>query len=265
MPPACRWTRHRRGRSGPPRGRGGTPAIQAASAPRPGARSPCIPASSAVTSSGMRTARWCPREAPGMLAARRRHCQQSARSQVLETNLAVGRICPQQYGAAAKASEAGPRAVTIEPTIDPGSVGGDVGTVAGGFNRPGGSPGCYENGRIYMSDTGNHVIKSVDRGSGAVNTEAGKRGVKGLVDGRGGEAAFYNPQGVAVGPDGNCACPPRVASKQRPTGAHARPRARLQCTLPTWSIMHGPCTHHAHAMHVHHLLSCARRQCTLPT
>ena len=155
--------------------------------------------------------------------------------------------------------------VTIEPTIDPGSVGGDVGTVAGGFNRPGGSPGCYENGRIYMSDTGNHVIKSVDRGSGAVNTEAGKRGVKGLVDGRGGEAAFYNPQGVAVGPDGNCACPPRVASKQRPTGAHARLRARLQCTSPTWSIMHGPCTHHAHAMHVHHLLSCARRQCTLPT
>ena len=155
--------------------------------------------------------------------------------------------------------------VTIEPTIDPGSVGGEVGTVAGGFNRPGGSPGCYENGRIYMSDTGNHVIKSIDRGSGAVNTEAGKRGVKGLVDGRGGEAAFYNPQGVAVGPDGNCACPPRVALKQRPTGAHARLRARLQCTSPTWSIMHGPCTHHAHAMHVHHLLSCARRQCTLPT
>ena len=28
-----------------------------------------------------------------------------------EANLAVGRICPQQYGAAAKASEAGPRAV----------------------------------------------------------------------------------------------------------------------------------------------------------
>jgi len=54
-----------------------------------------------------------------------------------------------------------------------------------------------------MSDTGNHVIKSVDRGSGAVDTVAGKRGVKGLVDGRGGEAAFYNPQGVAVAPDGN--------------------------------------------------------------
>ena len=158
--------------------------------------------------------------------------------------------------------------VTIEPTIDPGSVGGDVSTVAGGFNRPGGSPGCYGNGRIYMSDTGNHVIKSVDRGSGAVNTEAGKKGVKGLVDGRGGDAAFYNPQGVAVGPDDTCACPPLVASRQRTTDKHARPRARLQCTSPTRSstdpahTMHMPCTCHAC---FYHLLSRARRQCTLPT
>ena len=154
--------------------------------------------------------------------------------------------------------------VTIEPTIDPGSVGGDVSTVAGGFNRPGGSPGCYGNGRIYMSDTGNHVIKSVDRGSGAVNTEAGKKGVKGLVDGRGGDAAFYNPQGVAVGPDDTCACPPLVASRQRTTDKHARPRARLQCTSPTRSstdpahTMHTPCTCHAHAMHVFTIYSPAR-------
>jgi hypothetical protein len=112
--------------------------------------------------------------------------------------------------------------VTIEPTIDPGSVGRDVSTVAGGFNRPGGSPGCYENGRIYMSDTGNHVIKSVDRGSGDVNTEAGKQGVNGFVDGRGEEAAFYNPQGVAVGPDDTGACPPRAArGRHPPANAHA--------------------------------------------
>ena len=149
--------------------------------------------------------------------------------------------------------------VTIEPTIDPGSVGRDVSTVAGGFNRPGGSPGCYENGRIYMSDTGNHVIKSVDRGSGAVNTEAGKEGVNGFVDSRGEEAAFYHPQGVAVGPDDTGACPPRVArSRDPPANAHA-PRCIAH------RRHYQACTDRAQPRMFTNLLSRARRQCTLPT
>ena len=136
--------------------------------------------------------------------------------------------------------------VTIEPTIDPASVAADVGTVAGGFNQPGGSPSCFENGRIFMSDTGNHVIKSVDRESGALDTVAGKSGVKGLVDGRGGAAAFYNPHGVVVGPDDNCALPSHVTLRSWHTGTHTRPHARRHCRLLTPWTTHVPCAHHAH-------------------
>ena len=57
-------------------------------------------------------------------------------------------------------------------------------------------------GNIYVADTGNNVIRKIDR-DGRVTTLAGSPvGAPGYRDGRGGEARFHAPSALAVAPDG---------------------------------------------------------------
>jgi sugar lactone lactonase YvrE len=69
------------------------------------------------------------------------------------------------------------------------------------FNSPAGitwSP----TGHLYVSDTGNQVIRRID-GQGKVVTIAGSPGLWGNADGSGKAARFFSPQGLCVGTDGN--------------------------------------------------------------
>jgi sugar lactone lactonase YvrE len=52
-------------------------------------------------------------------------------------------------------------------------------------------------GVIYIADTENHVIRMLDR-SGILSTIAGKPGSSGSADGRGAEARFFSPRGIAL-------------------------------------------------------------------
>lgn len=54
---------------------------------------------------------------------------------------------------------------------------------------------CDESRNIYVSDSGNHVIRVV-RSDGHVNTVAGQAGYHGLVDGAAHIARFYSPRGI---------------------------------------------------------------------
>jgi hypothetical protein len=58
------------------------------------------------------------------------------------------------------------------------------------------------NGIIYVGDTDNNTIRRVTP-AGVVTTLAGLAGVRGSANGTGSAAQFYEPEGVAVGPDGN--------------------------------------------------------------
>lgn len=55
-------------------------------------------------------------------------------------------------------------------------------------------------GTIYVADTGNHVIRKIDR-SGQVTTLAGD-GLAGYKDGIGTKARFHAPRGIAIGENG---------------------------------------------------------------
>ena len=57
-------------------------------------------------------------------------------------------------------------------------------------------------GYLYVSDTGNHIIRRVDL-NGTVTTLAGKAGVWGSTDGSGAAALFNAPLGMCTGTDGN--------------------------------------------------------------
>lgn len=69
------------------------------------------------------------------------------------------------------------------------------------FNNPGGIA-CSPNGDLYVSDTGNQIIRRIDA-SGNVVTVAGSPGAWGATDGTGLAARFYSPQGLCIGADGN--------------------------------------------------------------
>lgn len=57
-------------------------------------------------------------------------------------------------------------------------------------------------GVLYVSDTGNHVIRKVTP-AGVVSTLAGKAGTSGSADGTGLSATFFAPEGIAVDANGN--------------------------------------------------------------
>lgn len=75
-----------------------------------------------------------------------------------------------------------------------------LGTAAG-FRMPMGLAADWE-GNLYVAETGAHVIRKITR-AGCVSTLAGQSLEAGARDGRGGEARFHNPQGLAVDPAGN--------------------------------------------------------------
>lgn len=57
-------------------------------------------------------------------------------------------------------------------------------------------------GDAYVTDYGNHTIRRITP-NGTVTTLAGTAGNAAFADGAGAAAAFNNPQGLALGPDGN--------------------------------------------------------------
>lgn len=69
------------------------------------------------------------------------------------------------------------------------------------FNSPGGIA-CAPSGHLYVSDTGNQVIRRIDP-KGNVVTLAGSPGAWGSADGSGSAARFHSPQGLCLGADGN--------------------------------------------------------------
>src|SRR3972149_8483952 len=86
-----------------------------------------------------------------------------------------------------------------------------VTTIAGYPGRPGVNDGIGSNARfnnpegiatdgvyLYIADSGNHVIRKIEIGSGSVVTLAGKRGQPGYRNGTGINAAFSSPIGITM-------------------------------------------------------------------
>lgn len=69
------------------------------------------------------------------------------------------------------------------------------------FNRPQGI--AYDGtGNLYVSEANGHTVRKVVIASGEVTTLAGAPGSSGSLDGKGSEARFSSPLGLAVGKDG---------------------------------------------------------------
>jgi len=68
------------------------------------------------------------------------------------------------------------------------------------FNGPCGI--AYAGGFLYVSDTGNHLIRRIDLNN-SVTTMAGKPGAWGAADGTGATARLNAPMGMCIGADGN--------------------------------------------------------------
>ena len=105
---------------------------------------------------------------------------------------------------------------TANHTIRLITAGGVVSTLAGAagvsgsangtggaarFNQPQGIA-VDSAGNVYVADTGNQTIRMIASG-GVVSTLAGLAGVSGTNNGTGGNARFYQPEGVAVDAAGN--------------------------------------------------------------
>ena len=130
--------------------------------------------------------------------------------------------------------------VLIEPTVDPESVLASVGTRAGprGGLKPSGfsdgKGGRFDgplgvafspDGHTYVADSRNHAIRRVG-GDGGIDTIAGGRG-PGLSDGIGDAARFFNPCGIAVGPQGEL----YVADTSNNAVRHVVPSSRSVTTI----------------------------------
>jgi sugar lactone lactonase YvrE len=83
----------------------------------------------------------------------------------------------------------------------PGQGSADGAGAAARFANPWGVA-ADSSGNLYVADTDNHTIRKITIGGG-VSILAGVAGVSGSVDGTGGGALFYQPQGVAVDAAGN--------------------------------------------------------------
>jgi hypothetical protein len=79
---------------------------------------------------------------------------------------------------------------------------GDAVGAAAVFKSPAGiaSDGA---GSVYVADSGNHTVRKVVIGTGAVTTVAGLLGASGVTDGTGSAARFNDPYGVAADGAGN--------------------------------------------------------------
>ncbi len=89
----------------------------------------------------------------------------------------------------------------------PGSVGAADGAgTAAQFNGPSGVA-VDASGNVYVADQGNHTIRkiSINAGTGAISvtTLAGAAGSRGSTDGRGSDARFNYPRGLAMDAGGN--------------------------------------------------------------
>ncbi len=94
---------------------------------------------------------------------------------------------------------------------------GAVATLAGTAGSPGSSDGTGSaarfrlpsglaadaGGNLFAADTGNHTIRKIGLGGGAVTTIAGGVGVTGNLDGMGNAARFSSPSGLAADGAGN--------------------------------------------------------------
>jgi hypothetical protein len=85
----------------------------------------------------------------------------------------------------------------------PGTVGNDDGLGTGArFNAPSGV--AYDGvGNLFVADSDNHMIRSIDLSTGTVSTVAGYPKISGSADGVGMSAQFYYPRGVACDGLGN--------------------------------------------------------------
>jgi sugar lactone lactonase YvrE len=83
------------------------------------------------------------------------------------------------------------------------TLGGADGTGATAtFNQPSALVGDLA-GTLYVADTNNHTIRQVNIERGVTTTLAGSSGVSGVADGRGAEARFDQPSGLAIDHEGN--------------------------------------------------------------
>jgi sugar lactone lactonase YvrE len=83
------------------------------------------------------------------------------------------------------------------------ALGGVDGTGAmATFNEPNALVGDLA-GNLYVADTNNHTIRQVNIKTGVTTTLAGYLGVSGAADGRGAEARFDHPSGLAIDREGN--------------------------------------------------------------
>ena len=74
--------------------------------------------------------------------------------------------------------------------------GNSSGSISPHFRNPTGI--AYHNGKLYLSDTGNHVIRLIDISSKNVTTLAGNSGLAGNSEGPSTSAFFSYPTGIAV-------------------------------------------------------------------
>lgn len=71
------------------------------------------------------------------------------------------------------------------------------------FSQPTGIAVSADGSMLYIADTLNHTIRTVDPANNAVATLAGTAGSRGADNGTGAAASFNQPESVAVSPDGS--------------------------------------------------------------
>jgi sugar lactone lactonase YvrE len=84
------------------------------------------------------------------------------------------------------------------------------------FKNPTGITYNEVDGYLYVADTGNHIIRKVDRNTGETHTIAGYKGHAGYADGQTGNAAKFNsPTGIVSDGNGNLYVADKVNNRIR--------------------------------------------------